>query len=41
MVMRWYENGSAAEYLSRKNPAADRVALVGRLLKSSAPHLYS
>lgn len=28
MVMRWYENGSAAEYLSRKNPAADRVALI-------------
>jgi hypothetical protein len=41
MVMRWYENGSAAEYLSRKNPAADRLALVSRLVKSSAPNLYS
>ncbi|KAJ3517678.1 hypothetical protein NLJ89_g352 [Agrocybe chaxingu] len=28
MVMQWYENGSAAEYLSKKNPEADRVRLI-------------
>ncbi|TFK31105.1 kinase-like domain-containing protein [Crucibulum laeve] len=28
MVMRWYENGNASEYLLRKNPFADRVSLV-------------
>ncbi|KAH6904683.1 kinase-like domain-containing protein [Coprinopsis sp. MPI-PUGE-AT-0042] len=28
MIMQWYENGNAAEYLSKKNPLADRVQLV-------------
>jgi serine/threonine protein kinase len=28
MVMQWYENGSAAEYLARKNPNADRLQLI-------------
>ncbi|KAF8154936.1 kinase-like domain-containing protein [Crassisporium funariophilum] len=28
MVMRWYDNGSAADYLARKNPDADRQQLV-------------
>jgi hypothetical protein len=28
MIMQWYENGNAAEYLSKKNPKADRVRLV-------------
>lgn len=28
MVMKWYKNGSAAEYLAHKNPKADRLQLV-------------
>ena len=28
MVMRWYKNGSACEYLSKINPNADRLQLV-------------
>jgi len=28
MVMQWYENGSAAEYLAKKNPDADRLQLI-------------
>ncbi|KDR73275.1 hypothetical protein GALMADRAFT_72592 [Galerina marginata CBS 339.88] len=28
MVMQWYENGSAAEYLAKKNPNADRLQLI-------------
>lgn len=28
MVMRWYDNGNAAEYLANKNPGADRKQLV-------------
>ncbi|KAF8175098.1 kinase-like domain-containing protein [Pholiota molesta] len=28
MVMQWYDNGSAAEYLATKNPNADRLGLI-------------
>ncbi|KAJ7595485.1 kinase-like domain-containing protein [Mycena floridula] len=28
MIMQWYPNGSATEYLRHKNPAADRMALI-------------
>ena len=28
MVMQWYKNGNAAEYLTKKNPEADRLQLV-------------
>ena len=28
MVMQWYDNGNAVDYL-RKNPTADRLQLVG------------
>ncbi|KIM37613.1 hypothetical protein M413DRAFT_448407 [Hebeloma cylindrosporum] len=28
MVMQWYENGIAAEYLAKKNPDADRLQLI-------------
>ena len=28
MVMRWYDNGNATEYLAKKNPGADRKQLV-------------
>jgi serine/threonine protein kinase len=29
IVMEWYKNGSAMEYLRSKNPEADRLKLVG------------
>jgi len=28
MIMQWYDNGNATEYLSKKNPQADRVKLI-------------
>ncbi|KAF9550051.1 kinase-like protein [Agrocybe pediades] len=28
MVMQWYENGSATDYLAKKNPNADRIQLI-------------
>ncbi|KAF9043328.1 kinase-like domain-containing protein [Panaeolus papilionaceus] len=28
MIMQWYKNGSAAEYLAKKNPRADRLQLI-------------
>ncbi|PPR04154.1 hypothetical protein CVT24_010714 [Panaeolus cyanescens] len=28
MIMQWYKNGSAADYLARKNPGADRLQLI-------------
>lgn len=33
MIMQWYENGSAAEYLSKKNPSANRMHLVHDVAK--------
>jgi hypothetical protein len=35
MVMQWYDNGNAAEYLRNKNPSADRKQLVSVLITFS------